>query len=84
MSWSYCTARNRDGSSCGNKVPTRPSGVYIRGSRCRVHRIKESMDFSKINPPMCVRCDKRPPDKRTFTNLCAECAALARSPEQSS
>lgn len=33
----YCHAKNRDGRPCGNKVPTTPSGVFIRGRYCHVH-----------------------------------------------
>jgi len=32
----YCKGKNRDGSPCGNKVPTLPSGAYIR-QYCHVH-----------------------------------------------
>ncbi len=32
-----CAAINLDGAACGNKVPAFATGVYVRGSRCRVH-----------------------------------------------
>jgi hypothetical protein len=38
-SWSrICAGKNKDGSPCGNKVPTRASGVYVRGPYCHVHK----------------------------------------------
>ena len=42
QTYAYCAAHNKNGEPCGNKVPTLPSGVYVRSAYCHVHRKRAS------------------------------------------